>query len=93
MALRFATFDDFPLVEEIEKLFQKNTDWAVAESENDPKLRPNPQFKVVVSASLDIVDRLHSFLSMEDGRLLGVPVGLRRLSNDGRVTIESLADG
>jgi hypothetical protein len=76
--IRCAGYNDWPLVEQIKTLFEKEARWKVeVDPNNSPPLMPNAHFKVVVeTADLGTLHRVHSLLDAEDGGLLPVRVGV-----------------
>lgn len=93
--IRTAGYGDWPLVQQIKKLFEEDARWKVdVDPNNVPPLMPNAHYKVVLeTGELGTLHRLHSLLDMEDGGLLPVRVGVQHNpanQNNNRLIIEVL---
>lgn len=77
---------DWPIVQQIKELIEAHAKWTVAlDPNNQPPLLPSDTFKVIVDWDSSGIDRLHSFLDVDDGRLLEHKVGMLRNPHGGLI--------
>ncbi len=77
VTVRFADYQDFELVEQIEVIFKAYTQWPVEiDGGNKPVIKPDPRFKVIIESGIENnFAALAHFFSY--GSLINAPIGTR----------------
>ena len=77
VTVRFASYDDYALAQQIETILKEHTGWTVTlDGRNDPVIRPNQRFKVIFESRFNGTFN-EVAAAFGEGPLLPCSVGVR----------------